>query len=129
MSKTKIAARLAPALLVAVFVLTPFFAAEAASKPTIRGIINKKSNSVTLEIKYSKFSSKKVKVQVEITTVKTAKKSTETHTDTLGSTGRANIKVTKLKSSTEYKFRFRVKKNSGGSYSSWSGYKITTTKK
>lgn len=128
MSKTKIVAKLAPSLLVAVFALSPFFVAEAASKPSIGGIIKKKSDNVTLEIKYGKLADKKVKVKVEITAVKTGKKTEKTYSDTLGSTGRADVKVKELKANTEYKFRIKVKRSNGGSYSSWSNSKKATTK-
>ena len=128
MLKTKLAKGLSSTLLLAVFAFSPFFSAEAASKPSIKDSAKKGKDYITLTVDYNKLAGKKVKVQVETIEVKNDKTTTEVYTDTLNSGGRATIKVKSLKSNTQYEFRVKVKKSSGGSYSSWSKSRKFTTK-
>jgi len=104
--------------------------ASAASKPIIDDIKNKTDNSVTLKVHYDKYSSKKVDIVVSIRnkdTEKTVKKTFRSKK--LSSSGKKDLKVDELLSSTKYSFKIKIKKHSGsGSYSSWSDSSSAKTK-
>ena len=95
--------------------------ASASTKPTISSIGDKTRNSVTLKIKHTKHKSKRVDIVVKIRNKKTDKTTEQTFEDKrLDSKGKKSLKVEELDLNTKYSFRVKIRKNSGGDYSSWS---------
>jgi len=87
--------------------------------PTV-SVKETKKTSINLKVSCSELKKTKVKVKILITNKDTNSDSNKTVSTTLGKNGSVKLKINGLDSATNYEFKVKIKKKSGGSYSSYS---------
>lgn len=96
-------------------------------KPKIT-VSEKAPTFIVLNVKQSSLEKDKVTIKVRVEKVATGEKFDRTFKVKLSSEGKKKITIKDLKSATEYKFKAKIKKRSGGSYSEFSSFKKASTR-
>jgi len=99
--------------------LFPFFGNGYvyASKPSLKEVKGRQAMELKLPVKYEKYARKDVKIKLYVVNTRTGEEIISTHNRKLDKDGRVDLKVKNLDPGTEYKFKVKIKKESGGEYS------------
>lgn len=99
-----------------------------ASEPTIKEVRGRQTYELKLPIKYEKYAKKDVRIKLYATNTFTGEETVTTHNRKLDSDGRVTLRVDGLAPGTVYRFKVRIKKQSGGDYSDKSDGRMGSTK-
>lgn len=100
----------------------------AASEPSLKEVRSRKTTELKLPIKYEKYAKKDVTIKLYAINTRTGKEMVSTHDRELDKDGKVVLRVKNLEPGTVYKFKVKIKKESGGSYSDKSDTRKGSTK-
>ena len=132
--KGRIAKRVGAIMLASVMVATiiifvPEDSAGAASgRPTIKEVRGREVDEITLPMKFERFAGDRVKMRISVTNLRTGERVKLEKKRKLNGEGRVDVRVKDLEPGTEYRFRVRMRKENGSTYSRSSDERFGSTK-
>ena len=132
MKISNISKKIGAAVLAFAFILAAspliFNSYAQASRPSIKEVRGRQVDEVKLPIKYEKYASKRVRIKLYTTNLHTGEEMVTKHNRKLDSDGKVTLRVDELDPGTLYKFKVKIRKQSGGDYSDKSKKREGSTK-